>query len=171
MLYLGLFWCLISFPMTGGDDRPVCVVKRFRKSPPEPEHSVTSVELQTSQSAVSPSVQRLDASTPEALESDAWSVISPVDLLGVGQDAESVDSSPFDSSQPRWNAWGEYDFGYQPGNPLDVRLSSRKPPFGQSESHKWAPPQLKTRQFHDPGFGTVPAWRPPAMERKSKVHL
>ena len=90
MLHFGLIGCLIILVLTMGDDKPVCVVKRFRKSPPEPPISVQPCEMQQSQSVASPSVRRVASRTTEAVESDSWSVISPVDLFGADLDAESV---------------------------------------------------------------------------------
>lgn len=171
MLHLGIIWCWTIFHMSAGDDRPVCVVKRFRKSTSVSDSVFSAPAILTSQPAASPLVRRPDTGTPDTVDGDSWSVISPVDLFGAGVDAESVDLSQFDLSQPRWNELGDYNFGYQPGNPLDASPAARRPPFGQSNSAPWVPPQLHPRQFHHPGFGPASVWRPPVPVLKSKVQL
>ena len=155
--------------MSAGDDRPVCVVKRFRKSPHDP--GVSAHEPMTAHPAASPRTLRSDVGTPEGFDSEAWSVISPVDLFGAADDAEPFDDSQTEACQPRWNALGEYDFGYQAGNPLDLRPAARRPQFGQPESNSWVPPSLSPRQFHHPEFCKVSTWRPPVLSRKSRVQL
>ena len=78
-----------------------------------------------------------------------WSIISPVDLFGVADDVDSVDLSQTDVCQPRWNELGEYDFGYQPGNRLDVRSDARRPQLTVLDSKMGASNDLR-QAGHDP---------------------
>ena len=170
-LQIQLDICHTSF-MTEG---PVCVVKRFRRNPPEPLSGVQAGQCEPDSSVELSSFQLVDAS--HSLDQSALEGVVTDDFFGYQSDTDASALEDFDAQsaqdescfRPRWNSRGEYDFFYQPGGPLPhvTGLGPRTADWGLPTSRSTLQTQPSTRNF-----GTVPfvnasaSWTPPVVRRK-----
>jgi hypothetical protein len=168
-----MFWktdSLCSFGFMNSVDAPVCGAKRFRKQCPAAPETPPVTELHPGSPAGSFELVTGEAGSPEVAswpELDALSSIEPMDLF-------AAESDPDVAFQPRWTAFGDYDFNYQPGGSSDPLATAgrRSIWFGSSSSAPWQPPQKQPRTFFAPDFHhAAMLWKPPPAVRKPRVSL